>query len=123
MNQKKFFAPLLPAIIGLVLLVWGLWVMYTAFKYGTLPVVGWETEDNEHFGLIWFIAFFVVLLPAYAFAISRGVQCLQKKHDDDSSKSSSASERPESGSHSSSVIISSCKHGITTITREQTKIH
>ena len=83
MNQKKFFAPLLPAIIGLVLLFWGLKVMYTSFKYGTMPIAGWQTESNEHFGLIWFIAYFVVLLPAYTFAISRGVQCLQKKNDDE----------------------------------------
>ncbi len=85
MNQNRSFAPLLPAFVGLVLLVWGLWVMYTAFKYGTLPVVGWATEYNRLFGLTWFITFFIVLLPAYAYAISLGLHELQG-HADDSAR-------------------------------------
>jgi hypothetical protein len=77
MNQKRTFAPLLPASVGLVLLVWGGWVMYTAFKYGTLPVAGWATDRKALFGLAWFMTFFVVLLPAYAYAISQGLQALR----------------------------------------------
>jgi hypothetical protein len=81
MKQKRVFAPVLPATIGLILLVWGLWVMYTAFRFGTLPLVTWTTNHNTLFGLTWFIAFFVLLLPAYAYALSLGFEALQGKSD------------------------------------------
>ena len=74
MPSRRVVAALVPAVVGLILLLWGVWVLYTAFRYGTLPVAGWETERKRWFGLTWFIAFYIVLLPAYLYTISYGLQ-------------------------------------------------
>ncbi len=64
---------LIPACFALVLLVWGGWVVHTAFTTGTLPVVSWRTEHQFLFGLLWLAVFVVVLLPAYLYGISLGL--------------------------------------------------
>lgn len=74
MNQKRILAPLLPVVAGAILILWGLKVMYTGFSYGTMPIAGWHTDQKNHFGLTWFIAYIIVLLPAYLYAINLGLQ-------------------------------------------------
>jgi hypothetical protein len=76
-NHRKNLASLLPALIGFVLLVWGIWVTYAAFAFGTLPVVDWHTAQNRRFGVTWLIAFVIVLMPAYLYSISLWWQSLQ----------------------------------------------
>ncbi len=76
-KQKRDYAPLLPAVIGMVLLLWGLKVMYTAFTYGTLPTAGWHTEEKSLFGLTWLIVYVIVLLPVYIYALEPGWQSLR----------------------------------------------
>ncbi len=74
MKQSRVLAPLLPMIIGVILILWGLKVMYTAFSFGSMPIAGWHTEQKNYFGMTWFFVFFIVLLPAYLYAISYGLQ-------------------------------------------------
>ncbi len=77
-KQKRDLAPLLPALVGTVMLFWGLKVMYTSFAYGSLPIAGWHTEQKNLFGLSWLIVFMIVLLPAYLYAIGTGWQSLKR---------------------------------------------
>lgn len=74
MRLKRVVAHMLPVVVGLLLLIWGLKVMYTSFSYGTMPWAGWETERKSWFGMTWLAAYFIVLLPAYLYAISQGLQ-------------------------------------------------
>lgn len=83
MKRSRVFASLLPVLTGVILIVWGMQVMYTSFLYGSLPIAGWHTEleHKNNFGLAWLIAFSIVLLPAYLYAISFGLQMYQKRGD------------------------------------------
>jgi len=82
MKPKRVLAQLLLVLVGIILLAWGLWVLYTAFRFCTLPVVAWETDRKSRFGATWFIAFFVVLLPVYIYAISTGLQSYRNSGSD-----------------------------------------
>lgn len=73
MKRSRVFAPLLPVMAGVILTLWGLKVMYTSFSFGTMPIAGWHTDQKNHFGLTWFIAFSIMLLPAYLYAINLGL--------------------------------------------------
>ncbi|NOS71319.1 MAG: hypothetical protein HOP33_15470 [Verrucomicrobia bacterium] len=77
MKRQRVLSPIVPAVVGTILLLWGLKVMYTSFRFGTLPIAGWETDRKSWFGLTWFIAYFVVLLPAYLYSISIGIESFQ----------------------------------------------
>ncbi len=79
MKRSRVFASLLPVVTGIVLTLWGLKVMYTSFTSGSMPIAGWHTDHKNHFGLIWFVAFSIVLLPAYLYAISFGIQAVKTK--------------------------------------------
>ena len=79
MNQNRIFAPLLPVIAGVILILWGLKVLYTGFSYGQMPIAGWHTDQKNNFGLTWFVTFSIVLLPAYLYAINLGLQELRHK--------------------------------------------
>lgn len=83
MKRSRVFASLLPVVAGIILTLWGLKVMYTSFTSGSMPIAGWHTDDDHKnlFGLTWFIAFSIVLLPAYLYAISLGLQVFQKKKE------------------------------------------
>ena len=72
----------MPASVALVLLVWAGWIMYTSFKYGTLPVAGWETDCPKLFGTLWVLTFVIVLLPAYVYAIGLGILALLERHEE-----------------------------------------
>jgi hypothetical protein len=74
MKLKRAFAHLLPVIVGMILMIWGLKVMYTSFRYGTMPLAGWHTDRKNWFGMTWLLAYFIVLLPAYLYAISLGLR-------------------------------------------------
>lgn len=81
MKRRRVFASLLPVFAGIILTLWGLKLMYTSFTSGSMPIAGWHTDQHHknHFGLTWFIAFSIVLLPAYLYAISLGLQVFQNK--------------------------------------------
>ena len=83
MKRSRAIASLLPVVAGIILTLWGLKVMYTSFTSGSMPIAGWRTDDDHKnlFGLTWFIAFSIVLLPAYLYAISLGLQVFQKKKE------------------------------------------
>lgn len=74
-------ALLLPASVAAVLLLWACWILYTGFKYGRLPVAGWETEHHYIFGTAWLLVFLVILLPAYGYAMTLGVLAVLERHD------------------------------------------
>lgn len=84
MRRSRVLASLLPVVTGVILTLWGLKVMYTSFTYGSMPIAGWYTDQDHknHFGLIWFIAFSIVLLPAYLYAISLGLQVVKTIDDE-----------------------------------------
>lgn len=83
MKRSRVFASLLPVVAGIILTLWGLKVMYTSFTSGSMPIAGWHTDQDHknHFGLTWFIAFSIVLLPVYLYAISFGLQAFKKKSE------------------------------------------
>lgn len=65
---------LLPGVVGIVLLLWSLKVVYTAFAWGSMPIAGWRTEAKGFFGFVWLAVFGIVLLPAYLYAIESAVR-------------------------------------------------
>jgi hypothetical protein len=65
---------LLPAAVAGLLLLWGLKVVFTAFAWGAMPIVGWRTPAKALFGLAWLAVFAVVLVPVYLYAIEMGVR-------------------------------------------------
>jgi hypothetical protein len=83
MKRSRIFASLLPVVVGIILTLWGLKVLYTSFTSGSMPIAGWHTDQDHknHFGLTWFMAFSIVLLPVYLYAISFGLQTFQKKRE------------------------------------------
>lgn len=83
MKPKKPMALLLPANVAVVLLLWACWILYTGYKYGRLPVAGWETEHRYIFGTVWLVVFLVILLPAYVYAMALGVLALLERNDAD----------------------------------------
>ena len=82
MKRRRVLASLLPVATGVILTLWGLKVMFTSFTYGSMPIAGWHTdqEHKNHFGLTWFTAFSIVLLPAYLYAISFGLQEFRRRN-------------------------------------------
>lgn len=83
MKQSRVFAPLLPVIAGMILIVWGLQVMYSAFTSGSMPIAGWKTDQFNNFGLTWFITFSIVLLPVYLYSINLGMQEFRRETPSD----------------------------------------
>ena len=83
MKRSRVLASLLPVATGIILTLWGLKVMHTSFTNGSMPIADWHTDQDHknHFGLIWFIAFSIVLLPVYLYAISSGLQVVKTKTD------------------------------------------
>jgi hypothetical protein len=78
MKLKRAFAHLLPVGMGLWLLIWGLETIYTAFRHGAMAWAGWQTDAKGWFGITVLTAYFVVLLPAYLYAVSLGVRGYKK---------------------------------------------
>jgi hypothetical protein len=72
-RKRQPMALLIPGLFALLLLAWAGWITVTAFKEGSLPVVGWHTNHPQLFGVMWVVAFFVVLLPAYLFSVGLGL--------------------------------------------------
>ena len=83
MKRIRVLAPLLPVVTGMILTLWGLNVMYTSFTSASLPIAGWHTDQDHKndLGLTWLIAFSIVLLPVYLYAISLGLQVFQRKKE------------------------------------------
>ena len=81
MKQTKTLPLLLPATLGLALLVLGCWNIHTSIFHGTLPEVDWHTEHSMLFGFLWVLTFGIILLPAYIFAIELGLLTLTEDED------------------------------------------
>lgn len=78
-QNQKAYPLLIPALFGAVLLLWALWVVWTAFSKGLFPVVRWQTEHRVGFGLLWLAATLLVLGPAYVYAMSLGMLGLLRR--------------------------------------------
>jgi hypothetical protein len=72
-RKRQPIALLIPGLFSVLLLMWAGWITFTAFKEGSLPVVGWQTDRAKLFGATWLVAFLLVLLPAYLYSAGLGL--------------------------------------------------
>jgi len=72
-RKRQPLALLIPGLFSVLLLMWSAWITFTAFKKGSLPVVGWQTDQSKLFGTAWLLAFLFVLLPAYLYSVGLGL--------------------------------------------------